>query len=85
MVEVDQIYHLARPASSPHNQYDPVKRMKTSTLETINMHGLAKRVKAQMLLSSTSEIYGDSQVHPQPESYWGNVNTIGPRRVKELL
>jgi len=79
MVECDQIYHLACPASPPHYQYNPVKTIKTSTMGTINMLGLAKRVKARMLLTSTSEIYGDPQVHPQPESYWGNVNTIGPR------
>jgi UDP-glucuronate decarboxylase len=79
MLEVDQIYHLACPASPPHYQYNPVKTIKTSTMGTINMLGLAKRVKARMLLTSTSEIYGDPQVHPQPETYWGNVNTIGPR------
>jgi len=79
MREVDQIYHLACPASPPHYQYNPVKTIKTSTMGTINMLGLAKRVKARMLLTSTSEIYGDPKVHPQPETYWGNVNTIGPR------
>lgn len=79
MLEVDQIYHLACPASPPHYQYNPVKTIKTSTMGTINMLGLAKRVKARMLLTSTSEIYGDPKVHPQHESYWGNVNTIGPR------
>lgn len=79
MLEVDQIYHLACPASPPHYQYNPVKTIKTSTMGTINMLGLAKRVKARMLLTSTSEIYGDPEVHPQPETYWGNVNTIGPR------
>ena len=79
MIEVDQIYHLACPASPPHYQYNPVKTIKTSTMGTINMLGLAKRVKARMLLTSTSEIYGDPEVHPQPETYWGNVNTIGPR------
>lgn len=78
-LEVDQIYHLACPASPPHYQYNPVKTIKTSTMGTINMLGLAKRVNAKMLLTSTSEIYGDPQVHPQPETYWGNVNTIGPR------
>jgi len=78
-VEVDQIYHLACPASPPHYQYNPVKTIKTSTMGTINMLGLAKRVKARMLLTSTSEIYGDPKEHPQKESYWGNVNTIGPR------
>lgn len=79
MLEVDQIYHLACPASPPHYQYNPVKTIKTSTEGTLNMLGLAKRVRARILLTSTSEIYGDPQVHPQPESYWGNVNTIGPR------
>ena len=79
LLEVDQIYHLACPASPPHYQYNPVKTIKTSTMGTINMLGLAKRVKARMLLASTSEIYGDPKVHPQPETYWGNVNTIGPR------
>jgi UDP-glucuronate decarboxylase len=78
-LEVDQIYHLACPASPPHYQYNPVKTIKTSTMGTLNMLGLAKRVRARILLTSTSEIYGDPQVHPQPESYWGNVNTIGPR------
>lgn len=79
MLEVDQIYHLACPASPPHYQYNPVKTIKTSTEGTLNMLGLAKRVKARILLTSTSEIYGDPKVHPQPESYWGNVNTVGPR------
>jgi len=79
MMEVDQIYHLACPASPPHYQYNPVKTIKTSTMGTVNMLGLAKRVKARMLLTSTSEVYGDPEVHPQPESYWGNVNPIGPR------
>lgn len=78
-IEVDQIYHLACPASPPHYQYNPVKTIKTSTMGTLNMLGLAKRVKARMLLTSTSEVYGDPKVHPQPETYWGNVNTIGPR------
>lgn len=79
MLEVDEIFHLACPASPPHYQYNPVKTIKTSTMGTINMLGLAKRVKAKILLTSTSEIYGDPKVHPQPEDYWGNVNTIGPR------
>jgi len=79
LLEVDQIYHLACPASPPHYQYNPVKTIKTSTLGTCNMLGLAKRVHARILLASTSEVYGDPLVHPQPESYWGNVNTIGPR------
>ncbi|CDO41103.1 UDP-glucuronate decarboxylase [Caenorhabditis elegans] len=78
-VEVDQIYHLASPASPPHYMYNPVKTIKTNTLGTINMLGLAKRVKATVLLASTSEVYGDPEVHPQPETYWGHVNTIGPR------
>jgi UDP-glucuronate decarboxylase len=79
MLEVDQIYHMACPASPPHYQYNPVKTIKTSTMGTINMLGLAKRVKARILLTSTSEIYGDPKESPQKESYWGNVNTIGPR------
>ena len=79
MVEVDQSYHLACPASPPHYQYNPIKAMKTSTEGTLNMLGLAKRVRARMLLTSTSEVYGDPEVHPQKESYWGHVNPIGPR------
>ena len=79
MLEVDQIYHLACPASPPHYQYNPIKTIKTSTEGTLNMLGLAKRVRARILLTSTSEVYGDPKVHPQPESYWGNVNPIGPR------
>ena len=78
-VEVDQIYNLACPASPIHYQLDPVQTTKTSVSGSINMLGLAKRVKARILQASTSEIYGDPKVHPQPESYWGNVNTIGPR------
>lgn len=78
-IEVDQIYHLACPASPPHYQYNPIKTIKTSTEGTLNMLGLAKRVKARMLLTSTSEIYGDPEIHPQPETYWGHVNPIGPR------
>ena len=78
-LEVDQIYHLACPASPIHYQYNPIKTTKTSVLGTINMLGLAKRVKARILLASTSEIYGDPDVHPQREEYWGNVNTIGIR------
>ncbi|MDJ1185405.1 UDP-glucuronic acid decarboxylase family protein [Roseofilum casamattae] len=78
-LEVDQIYHLACPASPIHYQYNPIKTTKTSVLGTINMLGLAKRVKARILLASTSEIYGDPNVHPQREEYWGNVNTIGIR------
>jgi UDP-glucuronate decarboxylase len=79
MLEVDRIYHLACPASPVHYQYNPVKTIKTNVLGTLNMLGLAKRVKARILLASTSEIYGDPQVHPQKEDYWGNVNCIGLR------
>jgi UDP-glucuronate decarboxylase len=78
-LEVDEIYNLACPASPPHYQYNPVKTMKTSVMGAINMLGLAKRVRAKILQASTSEIYGEPQVHPQPESYWGNVNSIGIR------
>ena len=78
-LEVDQIYHLACPASPPHYQYNPIKTIKTSTEGTLNMLGLAKRVKARMLLTSTSEVYGDPEIHPQKETYWGHVNPIGPR------
>jgi UDP-glucuronate decarboxylase len=78
-LEVDQIYHLACPASPVHYQYNPVKTIKTNVMGTLNMLGLAKRVKARFLLASTSEVYGDPEVHPQPEEYWGNVNTIGIR------
>jgi UDP-glucuronate decarboxylase len=78
-VEVDQIYNLACPASPVHYQYNPVKTLKTSVLGALNMLGLAKRVKARILQASTSEVYGDPEVHPQPESYWGHVNPIGPR------
>ena len=79
LLEVDQIYHFACPASPVHYQYNPVKTIKTSVMGTINMLGLAKRVKARMLLASTSEVYGDPKLHPQPEGYWGNVNPIGIR------
>ena len=79
MLEVDQIYHLACPASPVHYQYNPVKTIKTNVMGTLNMLGLAKRVKARILLASTSEIYGDPQIHPQREDYWGNVNCIGIR------
>ena len=79
LLEVDQIYHLACPASPIHYQYNPIKTTKTSVMGSINMLGLAKRVKARILLASTSEVYGDPHVHPQPESYWGNVNPIGIR------
>lgn len=78
-VEVDQIYNLACPASPEHYQSDPVATTKTSVLGAINMLGLAKRCKARILQASTSEVYGDPQIHPQPESYWGNVNTLGIR------
>lgn len=78
-LEVDQIYHLACPASPVHYQYNPVKTIKTNVLGTLNMLGLAKRVKARLLLASTSEVYGDPEVHPQPEEYRGNVNPIGIR------
>ncbi|MBU3661370.1 MAG: SDR family oxidoreductase [Flavobacteriales bacterium] len=77
--EVDEIYNLACPASPPHYQYNPIKTIKTSVLGSINMLGMAKRVNAKILQASTSEVYGDPEVHPQPESYWGNVNPIGPR------
>jgi UDP-glucuronate decarboxylase len=78
-VEVDQIYNLACPASPIHYQRDPVQTTKTSVLGAINMLGLAKRLKIKILQASTSEVYGDPAVHPQPESYWGFVNPIGPR------
>jgi UDP-glucuronate decarboxylase len=78
-LEVDEIYNLACPASPFHYQYNPIKTIKTSFLGTMNMLGLAKRVKAKILQASTSEVYGDPSVHPQPESYRGNVNPIGPR------
>jgi UDP-glucuronate decarboxylase len=78
-LEVDQIYHLACPASPVHYQSNPIKTIKTSVLGTMNMLGLAKRVKARFFLASTSEVYGDPDVHPQREDYWGNVNPIGIR------
>ena len=78
-VEVDQIYNMAWPASPIHYQYDPVQTTKTSVHGAINMLGLAKRVNARIFQASTSEVYGDPTQHPQTESYWGNVNTIGPR------
>ena len=78
-LEIDQIYHLACPASPVHYQYNPVKTIKTNVMGTLNMLGLAKRVKARFLLASTSEVYGDPDVHPQPEEYRGNVNCIGIR------
>ena len=79
IVEVDEIYNLACPASPVHYQYNPIKTIKTSVMGAINMLGLAKRVNAKILQASTSEVYGDPNVHPQPESYWGNVNPIGIR------
>ncbi len=79
LLEVDQIYNLACPASPIHYQHNPVKTIKTSVMGAINMLGLAKRVHARILQASTSEVYGDPLVHPQPEDYWGNVNTTGPR------
>lgn len=78
-IEVDEIYNLACPASPPHYQYNPIKTAKTSVLGIINMLGLAKRCKARILQASTSEVYGDPNVHPQKETYWGNVNPIGIR------
>jgi UDP-glucuronate decarboxylase len=78
-VEVDEIFNLACPASPVHYQFDPVQTTKTSVHGSINMLGLAKRVKAKILLASTSEVYGDPRVHPQPETYWGHVNPIGLR------
>jgi len=78
-VEVDEIYNLACPASPIHYQHDPVQTTKTSVHGAINMLGLAKRLGARILQASTSEVYGDPSVHPQPEEYWGNVNPIGPR------
>jgi UDP-glucuronate decarboxylase len=78
-VEVDQIFHLASPASPIHYQYNAIKTIKTNVLGTINMLGLAKRTKARILLASTSEVYGNPDVHPQPEDYWGHVNPIGIR------
>ncbi|HTQ32455.1 MAG TPA: UDP-glucuronic acid decarboxylase family protein [Opitutaceae bacterium] len=78
-VEVDQIYNLACPASPVHYQYNPIKTVKTSVMGAINCLGLAKRLRARIFQASTSEVYGDPQVHPQPESYWGHVNPIGRR------
>lgn len=79
LLEVDQIYNLACPASPIHYQFNPVKTVKTSVMGMINMLGMAKRVKARILQASTSEVYGDPLIHPQTEDYWGNVNPIGPR------
>lgn len=78
-VEVDQIYNLACPASPVHYQYNPIKTVKTSVIGAMNMLGLAKRVRGRILQASTSEVYGNPQIHPQPESYWGSVNPIGIR------
>lgn len=78
-IEVDEIYNLACPASPIHYQYNPIKTVKTSVMGAINMLGLAKRIKAKVLQASTSEVYGDPEVHPQKEEYWGNVNPIGER------
>lgn len=79
VIEVDQIYNLACPASPVHYQYNPIKTIKTSTVGVVNMLGLAKRVKARILQTSTSEVYGDPDEHPQKETYWGNVNPLGLR------
>jgi UDP-glucuronate decarboxylase len=79
LIEVDEIYNLACPASPVHYQHNPIKTMKTSVMGAINMLGLAKRIDAKILQASTSEVYGNPLVHPQPESYWGNVNPIGER------
>ncbi|UJR22313.1 hypothetical protein I4U23_025375 [Adineta vaga] len=78
-IEVNEIYHLASPASPPHYMYNPVKTIKVNSIGTINMLGLARRVRARLLFASTSEVYGDPEVHPQKESYFGNVNSFGPR------
>jgi len=78
-VEVDQIYNLACPASPPHYQFNPIKTIKTSVMGAINCLGMAKRVRARIFQASTSEVYGDPEVHPQPENYWGHVNPIGKR------
>lgn len=78
-IEVDEIYNLACPASPIHYQFNPIKTVKTSVMGAINMLGLAKRIKAKILQASTSEVYGDPQIHPQTESYWGHVNPIGER------
>jgi UDP-glucuronate decarboxylase len=79
LLEADQIYNFACPASPVHYQYNPVKTVKTSVMGTINMLGLAKRIRARILQASTSEVYGDPKEHPQKETYWGHVNSIGPR------
>src|ERR1700732_2767589 len=80
-IEADAIYNLACPASPVHYQHDPVQTTKTSVHGAINMLGLAKRIRAKILQASTSEVYGDPEVHPQSEDYWGNVNPVGPRGV----
>lgn len=79
LLEVDRVYNLACPASPVHYQYNPIKTIKTNVMGTLNMLGLARRVKARFLQASTSEVYGNPEVHPQPESYWGNVNPVGIR------
>jgi UDP-glucuronate decarboxylase len=79
LLEADVVYHLACPASPVHYQNNPIKTLKTSVLGTLNMLGLTKRTRGRILLASTSEIYGDPEVHPQPETYYGNVNSVGPR------
>ena len=79
LLDTDRIYNLACPASPVHYQVNPVKTVKTNVMGTINMLGIAKRVRARILQASTSEVYGDPQEHPQTEEYWGNVNPIGPR------
>jgi len=79
LLDADQIYNLACPASPVHYQHDPIHTLKSNVIGTLNMLGLAKRVGARILQASTSEVYGEPAVHPQPESYWGNVNTLGPR------
>jgi len=79
VVEVDSIFNLASPASPVHYQRDPVQTMKTNVLGAVNMLGLAKRLRVPIFQASTSEVYGDPQIHPQTEDYWGNVNPIGPR------
>ena len=85
-VEADEIYHLASPASPPHYMFNPIKTIKTNTLGTLNILGLARRTRAKVLLASTSEVYGDPKVHPQKEEYWGHVNPIGPRfRFQNLI
>lgn len=76
---MDQIYHLASPASPPHYMYNAIKTIKTNAIGTINMLGLARRVKARLLFASSSEVYGDPVEHPQKETYWGHVNPVGPR------